>query len=389
MKLEPDTVPPRTVRQCYGTTQRGSRCGRTKMASPQDAQRNWACWQHSSVKPDALHMRCNGIAASTRSRCKLSKRATSEEDAVRGYYCHYHINQKPPQKIVPEAEAHPAASEMRSSGIAAPAKSQCVSSQRRSSQEDVISCWHCHHRSQEAMAVRGPGIPAMQSAVRLVDKGTEEDIPNSANMLEIEEAYSIQEQSPAAQSSESQRPKAQPLPSGFRSRNGKWVEFSDWIPVQTSDEIKAALRIKMQEDVKAECPGYPYALEIEDPSNRVDRYVKISFERKLDARVNYWVSHYRPYPVYHVYPIEEGLGDNLNFGARPIAPVEKVLYCDRLIELVHLELKGRESSGRCVRKECSVAHRDVFQFSDVSEREFDEMLNKTIDKWRKFCDVCY
>lgn len=124
----------------------------------------------------------------------------------------------------------------------------------------------------------------------------------------------------------------------------------------------------MQEDIKVDCPGYPYVLEIQgeishwidlitqvlkripDPSNPANRYAKISYEKNLNARVNYWVGHYRPYPVYHVYPIEAGLGDHS--GPDPIAPVEKTFHCDRVLELVHLELQERRSSSRCVRKEC-------------------------------------
>ncbi|KZP19598.1 hypothetical protein FIBSPDRAFT_1045386 [Athelia psychrophila] len=210
MKPEPDTVPPRTVRQCGGTTQKGARCGRTKMASSKDAQRDWSCWQHAPAQPDAkLHMRCNGIAASTKSRCKISKRTTSEHDAVRGYYCHHHTNQASREKSVPDSAA---ASEMRCNGIPAQAKLRCMDSKGTPSQR-----------------VRESGIPALHISVRLVNSKTEEDAPNTAGTLDTYysmEDNSIQEQ-PSSAPSSSQRPKAEP------------------------------------QDIKIECPDAVYFLEIE------------------------------------------------------------------------------------------------------------------------------
>lgn len=144
------------------------------MASSKDALPEWSCWQHSTAQPDAkLYMRWNGIASSTKSQCKLSKRTTSKQGALRGYYCHHHINQKPVERIKSEAEAHPAAeSEVRHGGIrAAPAKS-CTKSEGTPSQEGAFGCCCCccHHRhsTQEAPALRKSGTPALQSAVRLV-----------------------------------------------------------------------------------------------------------------------------------------------------------------------------------------------------------------------------
>lgn len=170
-------MPPRTLRQCSGTTQKGSRCRRTKMASSQDAHRYWSCWQHSSAKPDALYMRCNGIAVSTKSRCKLKRGTTSEKDALRGYYCHHHVSQEPAERIKPESEADPTASEARYNGIRpATDKLQCMNSKGIPSKEDVAvrgRCGHHHLTSQEASVVRGPGITTLKSAVRPVNNTTE------------------------------------------------------------------------------------------------------------------------------------------------------------------------------------------------------------------------
>ncbi|GLB35062.1 putative T5orf172 domain containing protein [Lyophyllum shimeji] len=199
-------------------------------------------------------------------------------------------------------------------------------------------------------------------------------------------------------------------PSGYYARkDGKWVEFKDWIPSYLQADTQAALRVEMEKArSQSDCPGYIYTFEIRDLD--APDVIKLKCGSKEQVLRGWYPGTVEP-------------GNTASEGSLMKGRVkagEKGPWCHRTERLVHLELadlaftcvyldpawpeldgptvnptsvNGTNGAGKgkpCA--DCRSLHKEIFEFKRLRGRrkgkEWELIVQPVILKWGAFVDQC-
>ncbi|KAI0031703.1 hypothetical protein K488DRAFT_36338, partial [Vararia minispora EC-137] len=202
-------------------------------------------------------------------------------------------------------------------------------------------------------------------------------------------------------------------PSGFYDRKTgiTFVKFGDWIPSYLQPSTQALLRSEMQKARTAsDEPGYIYAFEILDNSDKSVVRLKVGRATNLNRRMDQWAKQCGSKEQVLRGHWPDGMEPNQAAVLTLIEAGRKGAWCHRLERLIHLELADlstfapylepgfpncsppRDGEGRkqtkagvklCV--DCGKAHKEIFIFKRAEGRyngqEWAQIVKPVIEKW--------
>ncbi|KAF8078060.1 hypothetical protein FPV67DRAFT_1463957 [Lyophyllum atratum] len=216
-------------------------------------------------------------------------------------------------------------------------------------------------------------------------------------------------------------------PSGYYARkDGKWVDFEEWIPSHLQADTQVALRVEMEKArSQSDVPGYIYTFEIRDTGVTDTIKLKVGRAVNLIKRIDQWGKQCgsKEQVLRGWYPGTVEPDDNPSEGSLMKGRVKaggKGPWCHRMERLVHLELADLAATGIYLDPawpkvgpqaissistsatsgtgksepcgDCGSIHKEIFEFKRLKGRrkgkEWESIVLPVILKWGTFVDQC-